>query len=335
MLVFADHTATARFLERCGYLYQLPTLRLVVARKRMSLEQWLRQRFADRLPATGPALQHVAFVSPPLDAREDQIPTRDALTVAVADRIMTLQVRPGGNMDRLLARRESADGLKPLAVQPPAEPAVRTSSPRQIPDNVTVVRPDQVPRDWLLHWTRQQDGPWPDEPPDRYLDALIMGDPASDHSALAALRRIAHQRRLLASAKAIRGGYPVVCFTATPLALLSSRRVFRPHRSRWDFEPYGLCIDSDWLTSIGTRPVLYGDDQLWNRLSLDQRPFFQKRTAGRADSIDWSVEREWRHLGHIHLDGLPKDAAILFVPTMFDACQLTDVSPWPIAVLDQ
>jgi hypothetical protein len=334
-LVFADNTATARFLERCGYLYQLPTLRLVVARERMSLETWLRNRFADHFPATGPARQHIAFVSPPLDVRDDQIPTRDALTVAVADRIMALQVRPGGHTERLLTRREAADGLKPVAVRAPAETAARPPSPRPVHDNVAVMRPDQVPADWLLHWTRQHDGPWPDEPAARYLDGLIMGDPTSDHSALATLRRIVAQRRLLASTRAIRGGFPVVCFTATPLALLSSRRVFRPHRRRWDFEPFGLCIDAAWLKSIGTRPVIYGDDQLWNRLSCDQRPFFQKRNAGRSHRIDWSAEHEWRHLGNVDLVGLPSDAAILFVPTMFDACQLTEISPWPIAVLDE
>ena len=190
--------------------------------------------------------------------------------------------------------------------------------------------------DWqfLTHWTRQRHGPWPDQAEQDYLDDLILA--RSDHSALAALCRIVHRQRLIASGRSIRGGFRVVSFTAVPLAELCHLRVFRTHRGRWDFERYGICIRRDWLEQRGARPVQYGDDDLWAATAPDDRPFFQlAKTRSRSGSapIDWSVEREWRHVGDVDLSDLPPDAALLFVPTEAEARQLARICRWPVTVV--
>ena len=82
---------------------------------------------------------------------------------------------------------------------------------------------DEIPlADYLTHCTRGADGPWPDQDRAEYLDSLILGRPDAAHSALAALTRIVQQRRLLATGRAIRGGTPVVCFTAVGIAELGT-----------------------------------------------------------------------------------------------------------------
>ena len=153
------------------------------------------------------------------------------------------------------------------------------------------------------------------------------------HSALATLARIVRQRRLLATGRAIRGGTPVVCFTAVEIAAIRQLRTFRVHRTRWDFEPYGIGIAKEWLIDRGTRPVLYGDETLWKQLAETQRPFFQRRCSGRSSAIDWSVEREWRHVGTVELADLPPDAAFVFVPSRDEAEQISALSHWPVVVL--
>jgi hypothetical protein len=168
------------------------------------------------------------------------------------------------------------------------------------------------------------------------LDELLLGWPEGRHSAFAALARIVLQRLLMGSGQAIRGGYRVVCFTAVPLAELPRLRVFRAHRGRWDFEPYGICIRRDWLQRHGARPVLYGDRPLWERLPERDRPFFQvacSRTSG-GSLIDWTAEREWRCIGDIDLTELGEREAIVFVPTAREAAAMAAISPWPVAVLD-
>jgi hypothetical protein len=194
------------------------------------------------------------------------------------------------------------------------------------------------PESWpyLTHCTRRREGPWPDQDNVDYLDDLILARADADHSALSALKRILSQQRLIATASAIRGGTPVVSFTAVPLAELHRLRVFRPHRGRWDFEPYGICIRRDCLELCGARPVQYGDDQTWDGLSSDDRPFFQLRktrqtaTGGR---IDWAVEHEWRVAGDVDLSGIPADDALVFVPTEPEAQALAGVSRWPVTVV--
>jgi hypothetical protein len=189
---------------------------------------------------------------------------------------------------------------------------------------------------YLTHSTRRREGPWPDQEGTDYLDDLILARQDADHSALAALKRIVKRKRLIATAETIRGGTPVVSLTAVPLAELHRLRVFRPHRGRWDFEPYGICIHRDWLQSIGTRPVQYGNDELWESLPPDERPFFQLRRTRRsvqADPIDWAVEDEWRVIGDIDLSKLPADAALLFVSNEAHAQEMAAISRWPVTVV--
>jgi hypothetical protein len=146
------------------------------------------------------------------------------------------------------------------------------------------------------------------------------------------------QRRLIASARAIRGGTPVVSFTSIPLTELHRLRVFRPHRVRWDFQPYGICIRRPWLEQRETRPVRYAADQQWTDLSEDERPFFQldhTRARRGGATMDWTVEQEWRHLGDLTLQELPSEEGFVFVPTPSEAQQLATVSRWPVVVVPE
>jgi hypothetical protein len=194
--------------------------------------------------------------------------------------------------------------------------------------------------DWpyLTHCTRRRDGPWPQQDEAEHIDDLILARPDADHSALSTLRRILEQRRLIAMAEAIRGATRVVSFTAVPLAELRRLRVFRPHRGRWDFEPYGICIRRDWLEGCGVRHVVYGDDPLWEDLSPDDRPFFQLRRTRRPaarGSIDWAVEDEWRVVGDVDLSQIPRDAAMVFVPSRAEAQVVAGLSRWPVTVVSR
>ena len=207
-LVFATKTSTARFLKRCGCLYELPTLRMEVAPENQSVERWLSCSLQSD-GNVGKRREYVAHVSPPLGDYAALAPTRDALAIGVADRIVALQTRARGNVQRLLSQRQKYDGLEAVTVhhaQVPRNVAAKACKSRRVP----VVHMEQAPAGWLLHWTRRHDEPWPGESVEHYLDALIMGSPESDHSALATLRRIVLQRRLRACCGSVR--YGDLCF---------------------------------------------------------------------------------------------------------------------------
>ena len=138
-----------------------------------------------------------------------------------------------------------------------------------------VAQPAEDSWDYLVHWTRRQIGPWPDQCEAAYLDELLFDCERADRSALAALTRILASQRIVATHRLTRGAVGVVCFTARRLPELLQFRAFRRHHRRWDFEPYGICVERRWLERRGARPVIYGDDQLWQQLSTADQPFFQ------------------------------------------------------------
>jgi hypothetical protein len=310
---------------------------------------------------------------PALDGSAAHIPAADRLLVALADLVVPWHVRRGGYVHRLLQHRLNGTGhprdsirlasggaiprrvrdellaMGAMAWELPAPatvaeffrmapaPSASAAAPGKAAPAAARTDLPAARGPWLSHCTRACAGPWPGQSETEYLDDLILARPSADHSPLAALRRIVERGRLDASSLGIRGGHAVVSFTAVPVDRLSELHTFRPHRQRWDFEPYGISVARDWLEGRGARPVLYGGDREWNRLAAADRPFFQfarsRRRSRRSSVIDWTVEQEWRHAGDLPLDDLPPWAAMLFVPTMQHAQELVSLSRWPVAVL--
>ena len=294
---------------------------------------------------------------------ETPIPLRDRTLVEAAQTVMVLGVRTNGFVHRALVQRLQCgvrveiveiDELQTRAVRddlikrgatswspdqddqsPLIEPAI---SEHLRSDFVVEIAPFPSPDEWIFlsHTTRAYAGPWPDQTQIEYIDSLLDDAPDADHSARAALERILTHRRLRASGRTNRGGNPVVCFTEVPLSHLPNLRQFRPHRMRWDFEPYGLCIHRDWLQKCGARRVLYGDESTWNGLPESDRPFFQLNPPSSSTddhaAIDWSIEQEWRHAGDVDLRNLPSNQGLVFVPGFDAAMRLAAVSPWPITL---
>ena len=299
------------------------------------------------------------------DADDVSIPERDRLLLKTAETVLVLGVRTNGNVHRALREhlftggraelidlddlqsRSARDDLIGLGASvwlpfeadqlPFGSPA--KCEPAARPDVYEVV-PFPARDEWIFlsHTTRACTGAWPGQSQNEYVDSLLDNTPDADHSVVAVLERILVQQRLLASRRTIRGGNPVVCLTAVPLLDLPNLRQFRTHRTRWDFEPFGLCIRRDWLQDRGTRPVVYGDEQTWLSLSESDRPFFQLSHHADSDGeaasppIDWSVEQEWRHEGDLDLRDLPPDQGLVFVPRFEAVVRLAEVSRWPMTL---
>lgn len=170
------------------------------------------------------------------------------------------------------------------------------------------------PSDWLLHWTRDRKGPWPDQDIHDWLDELLLGCPGAKRSAFASLLRIISEMRLRSSDEGIRGGTSVVSFTEVPLSEFRQRRVYRTHRLRYDFEPWGIAIRRRALAGCGAVRVVYGDEREWDALPPDTRWTFQKATAG-SGATDNLAEREWRIRGDLVLSEFSHDDLCCFVDT--------------------
>lgn len=373
ILLTAADTTPAPFVRRAAELFGVRVVSMECPRESETIQSWLTR--IRKLEVNRGGSVNQAFVSPALPLESDPIehtfdlstvPVRDKMVVAMADRLLVFHVRKNGHLEKLVRKRlddptaptasvfialgedlvdrELADDLldqgavgwvvlETLQRQASTQNAIPKSG--QVP---IVNLPSSEAWEWLTHCTRAQTGGWPDQFGNDYIDDLLIERQPTDHSAFASLRRIVDMRMLIAGSRVIRGDTGVVCFTAVPLRELPQLRSFRAHLARWDFEPYGICIRKEWLAERNCFPVRYGDDALWESLDASDRPFFQLKTSGsrRGDrAIDWSLERESRHVGNLDLKKLPPEAGLVFVPTLEEAERIATISPWPVTVLDR
>ncbi len=371
VLLTAAATTPERYVRRAAELFGVRVVTMICPRESEPIHAWFK-RIRRLKPMSGEAV-HPAYMSPefspaPVDSAQSShlanLPLRDRAVVSLAERLLAFHLRRGGHLDKLvrarlndlgwprasvfialgedLVDRAFADDLLDrgavgwVVLDTLRHEAARKSVSPTSQQAPIVELPSSESWQWLTHCTRDQTDGWPDQRPTEYIDELLLHREASDHSAFAALRRIIETQRLVATSRMVRGDTDVVCFTAVPLCDLPPLRTFRSHLARWDFEPYGICIRQDWLAQRRCAPVRYGDESLWESLAAEERPLFQLQTSrsGRdGGTIDWSIEREWRHISDVDLAELPSEAGLIFVPTREEAEQLATISRWPITVL--
>ncbi|MDB4357458.1 hypothetical protein N9Z11_02200 [Mariniblastus sp.] len=188
-------------------------------------------------------------------------------------------------------------------------------------------------RRFLIHWTRQSTGPWPEQPNREFLDDLLFNSHTRGQGALSTLKRIVEQQKIKGTNRLTKGKERLVCLTAVPLSQYANRRIFRSHLGRWDFEHYGIAIDFEFLKKLGARQVNYGTESDWNRLSTLDRPFFQLQSST-STKINWRAEREWRLRGDLDLKKVPQQMAFIFVKTNSERTALKNQSRWPVVTVE-
>lgn len=185
---------------------------------------------------------------------------------------------------------------------------------------------------FLTHCTRGRQGAWPDQSLSSYYDEVSNYRDGSgvDGSPLATLKRILTQNRLLATHHLQKSKVPTISLSNVPLLELVQRRKFQSHLGRWDWEPYGICIDREWLLNHGAKPVAYGGPKELASLPMQDLPYYHPMGNG---SIDWRDEQEWRLAGDLHLANIPFEKAFIFVPTLSEAREIATVSRFPVMIL--
>ncbi|MEM9588421.1 MAG: hypothetical protein AAGA03_14150 [Planctomycetota bacterium] len=274
---------------------------------------------------------------------------RDLAVIALADRLEALHLRRNGKIASAISHRlhryqdacirvSLSDSAESAAVELIAQGAIGRfvpSPPR--PHHATIDREPlncghswaRHQGEWLIHCTRQPQGAWPGQSDQQYRDSMLTTGATDQATALDALRRITRKRRLIASAIASDRRYPVVCFSANALAELLKDRTFRPQLKRWDYEPYGVAISISAANRIGIVPVRYGDASAKKLLPAEERYLHQST----GKTYDWRLENEWRHLGDIDLDQLPRDDVRIFVRTQAEAESVRPRCPWMVTAV--
>jgi hypothetical protein len=252
---------------------------------------------------------------------------RDRWIMALSNRLVPVSVRPKGNFERYLRESTPDKGAMDRRFAIPYETAK--------PLEKAIVAEDvplpswYKPRDYLIHWTRSSHGPWPDETKADYFKRLMESgeEPTGGFDTLV---RIVRGGAIRASGRLIKGGYPVVPFTARPPQDLHKLLAWRPGLHRWTFEPCGIAIRKSLLIEAGARPVQYGDLGNYEMLSENDRPFFQIIGSGKRD---WRVEKEWRIKGDVSFKSLKGEDFVILVYDQEEAAKLKTEHTFPIILL--
>ncbi|MBI4818456.1 MAG: hypothetical protein HY791_19475 [Deltaproteobacteria bacterium] len=236
-------------------------------------------------------------------------PARDAVVLGLAEEVVGVSVRPGGNWSDLLneARRRAASLGREAKVWEVREAGVRgpargTELERSLAGR-TVSAEDASVGEWhyLTHLTRRPIGPWPDESEGEFLRALVRGQIPRARTARDTLARIAVAQRVVGGSKFLRAGRAVCLTELRPSELLSlgaqHRGLGRPR-----YEPFGVAFLREDLERLGARPVIYGVEATWESLPESERWRFQ--AAGQGGR--WVAEREWRVEGDLDFRGLAR-----------------------------
>lgn len=362
-------------VRQMGQIAELPGLHFSTPRSELAHSDWLRAllRKLESEPAEESSLLGQVEISPILSANENvscHEPLQDRISLALADAVHVLSIRPGGVVERLLGQRLDddrfpaastylalTDGLLRQPGKSETQWLDRGAVGWYLPCNERIhpelscrarkgqhsLSVQQItaplhrrdlaagePWPFLCHCTRGSSGRLPDESQTEYHTRQWLSGTVELCSPLEVLARICRHGCLHGNAELNRAQEAVVSFSEVPLAELLAGRTYRPHLGRWDWEPYGTLIRRRALIDQGARAVIYGDESDYRELDESQRPFFQPLGQTTRGGRNWSIEREYRLLGNLDLKQLPREAVTLFVRFRAEALQLARWCDWPV-----
>jgi hypothetical protein len=307
---------------------------------------------------------HCQIHSTKEDPKNSIIPSEDLAVCALADRLVALNVSPGGKVASVLEKRLRCPQISPSTLWICAESSPSRSkkidqknwsdlgailwfpgappnpcasswscSRRAIPSTLQLAGPIPSPLlnsdRYLIHTTRARQSEWPDQSQRDLLDEAFRFDWNPNPSPLETLHRIVVSQRLIATSTRKRGALSSVSLTQNPLAELLCMRAFQSHLARWDWEPYGIAILKSALMQLGCRPVRYLAKSEIAQLELAEQAFCQP-LPDRPKDRDWTGEQEWRYPDDLRLATLPANSAFLFVPYEWESRALAHDSRWPV-----
>ena len=265
----------------------------------------------------------VAAPEPPDQETPSRVPLRDRLIGELADRAWSIQVRTGGNM-AAVAEAMVTRGSQVDEVTVKGNPRGRSKNPPPLK-----TEPDES-WEYLTHYTREPDGRWPDESPAEYADWLAHGPRDARRDARNALFRILSEGVVLGSGRLMPARRAMVSFTARPPWTMGAVTRWRRGLRRWSFRPYGVAVRQDAAVALGARPVRYLPAGALKALSAEERLYAQKHEPPKTD---WAGEEEWRLLGSLALQDMPRDALQALVASENEADAIRDRFGLPSRVI--
>jgi len=230
---------------------------------------------------------------------------RDRIAVSTADVIYPVSIRPGGRLDQLINYEEVKSKVR-------NEFRIIRKIDGYKPDYVLegrIINP--LPGgDWLVHWTRASQGPWPGETASQFYSDLLENPAVYVRSAMATLAHILGEQLVRGSSWKMSHGERAAAFTSLSIEDAVPLMRWRKRYVRYTFEPYGLAVRRSALTGCGARQVTY--EQNTNGNAEADRLY----THAPGKITDWTQEKEWRVPGNLLLETIDRHDLIALVPDL-------------------
>jgi len=274
------------------------------------IKVWIPADFDDSL-----RVQLIADFNLNVDVRFEHIPghwgrkdwwqARDRAIISAADVIIPVSVRPGGNMEALLA--EFPDKIYVDRFRVEFEKSRWKIPPPPAPEELN---PALKSRKWhyLTHWTHTFYSNWCTESKYQFYESLLHQEDEYSHSAFRTLMNMLETGRICATPRKIYAGERVLSFTAlTPAESLKFMR-WRSGLVRRYWEPYGIALDRQTLVELGAQPVRYVEANEIRAIEGKVRKFYHLIKSRR---YRWVEESEWRLFEDLKLDLVPSERLLV------------------------
>jgi hypothetical protein len=237
---------------------------------------------------------------------------RDHEAVFEADVLIPVSIRAKGHMENLIQKKiNKNEGVVNSHFQieyqkrgyPLAYPIEKDNLP---PDTLNIG--DQ----YITHWTRAPNGPWPSEKKHSYFSA-IAGSDFYPRNAFQTIQNIIESGKIIASSAHMPRGIPSVSFSGLAPDKILPLMKWRSRYRRMSFEPYGIGIEKTTAMQLGIVPVQY-----YRKGEYPQNtPPWQLQSRG--VKTDWKQEEEYRYPGNFNLSGIARNKVACFCHTRDEA----------------
>ncbi len=236
-------------------------------------------------------------------SREQSMILRDQSVIDQVDELWPVSIRRGGKMSSVI---ETASG-KGIAIDRQFEigysvrpPVLKyTVDPSRLSPSIR-----NMTSQYLVHWTRTSNHPWPGERPIDYWISVLSSTNYC-RSAFETLKRILSTKCIQASNRHMPAGYRTVAFSGlSPIEVLPLMR-WRARYGEMSFEPYGIGIRFESAMAQHILPVSY----VQSHGPTCATPWLCQTIGSKTD---WRAEREYRHLENLDLKQISGDDLIVF-----------------------
>ena len=228
---------------------------------------------------------------------------RDQYALRIADSVYPVSIKPGGRLDTLLSKGDfKAEIRNDFRIE-------WTVQKHKNDYDFTRCLINPFPTgNWLVHWTRASQGPWPGEKSREFYRDLIMHPTIYVRSAEETLIKILTDHTIRGSSWKIPSGESAVSFTSLDPDEAVHLMRWRKRFVRYSFEPFGIGIKHEVLAGKGVKKIRY--ETIQQNTPLTQRLF----SHAPGQNGHWTKEDEWRIQGELRLDDIERDDMVVIVP---------------------